>query len=356
VADIAALQAGFNTRFDAEQELFERLEKRPTLAKNERDSRKLRTGEREQLRLLRRIRTEGLQQVVDKRPKPESKEEAIDLATDFIELGPKAALSAGGQRGGDFLSNSIISQWAERVALSMKIGDLVLSPFGPTGAAIPGEAEHQRLVLTYREIHLLEGKRPDLLGFDTAILAAMSDPTRATVRDWPNRSLTPAEAVLVKQARCGIEVKNSTWYYKIRRDFFQRQHKPDEAPLSITVKDEEIKAIQDWSDQTGRPVIFLQVLFDEVYCMSFRRMLGVIKRGPKPGEYEKKKERGADNKFVHNFKLRGSEYLCAQVSKPTAKADVHEQPNGKVHFTVALAPASATDINPDVIRREIEFT
>jgi len=31
---------------------------------------------------------------------------------------------------------------------------------------MPGQEDHRRIVATYREIELLEGKRPDLLAFD----------------------------------------------------------------------------------------------------------------------------------------------------------------------------------------------
>lgn len=168
----------------------------------------------------------------------------------------------GSQRGGDFLNNQLRGQWAERVALSMPIEGLDLVPFGPSGAAMPGEEDHREVIMTFREILLLESKRPDLLAFNRANWDGLGQAERERIAEWPKRRLEAADDLLVRQARCGIEVKNSTWHYETRR-------KAGGGPLSITVKKEEVADIQNWSSKTGLPVVFMQVLFDEVYCMSF---------------------------------------------------------------------------------------
>src|SRR4051812_40198296 len=71
--------------------------------------------------------------------------------------------------GGDFLNNQLRGQWAERVAVSLPVPGLHLVEFGPSGAAMPGEEDHRKVIMTFKEISLLEGKRPDLLAFDTEV-------------------------------------------------------------------------------------------------------------------------------------------------------------------------------------------
>ena len=82
------------------------------------------------------------------------------LIREFLELGAKAILSTGAQRSGDFLNNQLRGRWAEDVVVSMWLPDLHLVAFGPSGAAMPGHEDHRRIITTFREIELVEGKRP----------------------------------------------------------------------------------------------------------------------------------------------------------------------------------------------------
>jgi AccI restriction endonuclease len=331
----------FRDKFEQEREAIARL--------SSIDPKVIGAGSAGNLKLLREISTRGLTQALGRRRSEARKEEINRLVREFILFGAKAVLLTGVQRGGDFLNNQLRGQWAERVTLSMQIEGLHLVNFGPSGAAMPGERDHREVVMTFREIHLLEGKRPDLLAFDQPVWDHLTRPEQLLVSQWPTRRLEGADELIVKKARCGIEVKNSTWHYGTRRS-------AGGGPLSITVKKEEVADIQNWSLKTQLPVIFVQVLFDELYCMSFRRMVAAIERGYLyvGGDYVLDEQSG--EKVYHKFHLSDMRHFCGKVVFPSdSKAVVRVLGDGNVVPYIDYQPAQTTDVIPQVISGEIAY-
>jgi hypothetical protein len=213
---------------------------------------------------------------------------------------------------------------------------------------MPGEEDHREVVMTFREILLLEGKRPDLLAFNSSVWDAFSQAERERIAWWPKRRLEPADELLVRQARCGIEVKNSTWHYETRR-------KAGGGPLSITVKKEEVADIQSWSSKTGLTVIFVQVLFDEVYCMSFGRIQEAISRGYLYSEGDYSLDDQSGEKVYHKVALTDQRHLCGKVIFPSeSAAEVRLLSDGNVVPYIRFAPASAYDVRAGVVVAEID--
>jgi hypothetical protein len=313
------------------------------------DRNKLGAGSAENLKLLGDIAKRGLQKTLARRKSPESRDEINELVREFILFGAKAILLTGAQRGGDFLNNQLRGQWAERVVLSMPIEGLQLVAFGPSGAAMPGEEDHREVIMTFREIHLLEGKRPDLLVFDKTIWDGLPEAERALTSTWPKRRLETADEAVVRKARCGLEVKNSTWHYEKRRA-------AGGGPLSITLKKEEVADIESWSLKTGLPVIFVQVLFDELYCMSFRRMEAALKRGYlyEAGDYLLDSQTG--EKVYHKFHLTDLRHRCGKVVFPDRSvAEVRVLEDGNVVPFINFQPAQATDVTSAIVLNEIAY-
>jgi hypothetical protein len=338
------LEARFAAKYPGESPTIEALLAGPAMRE------KVGRGSVENLETLRRIASMGLGRVVRGRRSVKSQDDALALAREFVEFGAKAALLTGSQRGGDFLNNQLRGQWAERVVLGMSLRGLYLVPFGPSGAAMPGAADHRRVVMAFREILLLEGKRPDLLAFDEGVWALLSADDRRAVGEWPDRRLEAADRRIVRQARCGVEVKNSVWHYGDRR-------RAGRGPLSVTVKEEEIADIQRWSDETGKPVVFAQVMFDEAYCMSFRRMLEAIKRGHlyAPGDCSRERQRKSD-KDCHNLLLDGFRHRFARVAFPAdSVAKIERLADGSVVPFIDFRPAEAADVDSEVFWREVRY-
>jgi hypothetical protein len=332
-------------RLQADQELLERL-----LATN----RGLSNAEKGRLTQLKLLADKGLEEYCRRRPKQQ--EEIVEFARLFLEHGSFAIFSAGAQRGGDFLLNQLRGRWAEEVVVSMSVEGMIVKPFGPTGAAMPGEEDYRRIRQTFDAISRLEGKRPDVIGFDVSVYEGFKPEEQARIDKWPKRPLDDLDQALIKEARVGIEVKNSTWCYVKRRA-------AGGDALSVTVKQEELEILRHWEEKYAVPIIFVQVLFDEAYCMSFKRMREFItakpnkRRGPyQDGDYYRDEQSGA--KVYHHFYtgLTDQSYRCADVTFPKdSVAEVRALEGGNVIPYIKFAPAEATSIRSDVIWREISY-
>ena len=308
------------------------------------------TGERDNIRCLHRMGARGVAATLARRGEA-GRAKGLALAEAFVSDGAKAALLAGSMRGGDFLNNQLRGRWAEQVVLSMDVPGIQIVPFGPSGAAMPGEEDHRQVVTTFREVVLLEGKRADLLCFEESTWKAFSTDDRLAAATWPERRLEAEDENLVRAAACAIEVKNSTWHYGKRRE-------AGGGRLSITVKDEELAEIDDWAARWGVPVVFAQVLFDEVYVMSYARMIAAIARGYvyEASDYELDGTRGAGGKTFHKFLSTDERHFCAEVEFPSAsKGVVRVLADGNVVPYIEYAPARSTLRSPEVLRREMAF-
>jgi hypothetical protein len=337
---LARLANSLKTAFATEREAFSALRKA-----------KISAGEKRNAAVVERM-ADDLRRVVDRLASEESKGAAIALAEDFVRYGPKAILLTGSQRGGDFLNNQLRGRWAENVVGSMRFPNLVIRQLGPSGAAMPGEEDHHRTVMAFKEITLLEGKRPDLIAFKTTVWRQFSAAQRKRSLTWPERILEPSDMAMVAKGEFGIEVKNSTWHYAKRRE-------AGGGALSITVKAEEIDDIKSWEKRTGLPVLFFQVLFDEAYCMSFRRMLDGVRRGYvyKRGDHERDEVTGAGGKVYHRFHLNNLAHRCAKVRFPSkSSARVQVLADGNVIPHILFQPAKARDEVAAVVRRELKYS
>lgn len=134
MSDIDMMESAFQTQYPQELEAIGRLQ---ALGRQ-----KIGAGAEENLRLLAEVATCGLAAALKRRKSISSRNAIIELVEEFNRFGAKAVLLTGSQRGGDFLNNQMRGQWAERVALSMEIPNIKLVPFGPSGAAMPGEQDH----------------------------------------------------------------------------------------------------------------------------------------------------------------------------------------------------------------------
>lgn len=334
------LESRFYQRFDTDEELVTQLL-----------SCKLRPGELAVLKKLAKAREIGLTKALTRLKSAASRTELESHVETFCSFGPAGLLSVGAQRGGDFLQNQLRGQWAEQVCCSIDWPDHVILPFGPSGAAMPGEDDHGKIVRAFREITLLEGKRPDLVGFSSSGWALVESTTREAAADWPARRLIASEYATLRACRCGIEVKNSAWHYRNRRA-------AGGGPLAVTVKDEELSDLSDWSHRIGVPILFMQVLFDSVYCMSFARMQDAIRRGYlyQPGDYIAETDRKSQ-KHYHRFFLEDDKHLRASTRFPDQSVAVVEQlPNGSIIPYIRFAPAEAYDAKPSVLEREVSYT
>jgi hypothetical protein len=308
-------------------------------------------GEQRKAELIRGIAEQGLSRLL-KRKRAAGQEALISLARDFLDYGAAAILSTGSPRGGDFLATSLRGRWAEEVALSIQLRDYVILRFGPSESSMPGAEDHAATVRNFKAIQYIEGKRPDLMAIPTEVWRSLNTEQQARAKQWPHRLLSEEEAALIRQHGCGIEVKNSTWHYQTRR------HNPDAGPLSVTVKDEELEPLDRWLAERGNQLVFVQVLFDEIYCLNYRRMKGAIARGHlyAAGDYKNVKERNAGGKLVHFFFLTDQRHKCGDVEFPAdSTGHVEVLTSGSVAPYINYAPARLSNTIAKPLVDELRF-
>ncbi len=275
------------------------------------------------------------------------------LVIAFVRYGARAALKVASPRAGDFLNNQLRGQWAERVVLSLtrRLDDIVFVPFGPSSAAMPGDDRYRELTAAYREIVLVEGKRPDLLAFDGAVWSGLAPGDIRRTESWPERLLVEEDMAIVRRGMCGAEVKCSTWHYAKRRE-------AGGSPLAVTAKEEELADFEHWERETGLPVVFFQVLFDEIYCMSFARMLAAIDRGflYTSGDYVLDRQTGGGGKVFHRFKLVDFKHLFGSVVFPNdSRGVIRVLQDGSVVPFLEYLPAEAEVLSESIFREEVGF-
>lgn len=308
-------------------------------------------GEKKVADLIRTMAERGLTQLL-KRRQAAGQEALVALARDFLDFGAAAILSTGSPRGGDFLATSLRGRWAEEVALSIQLDDYVILRFGPSESSMPGAEDHAATVRNYKAIQYIEGKRPDLMAIPSRIWHSLTVTQQTLAQQWPTRLLSEDEAAFIRQHGCGLEVKNSTWHYQTRR------RNPEAGPLSVTVKDEELEPLGRWLTERGHQLIFIQVLFDEIYCLNYRRMQDAIARGHlyADGDYENKAERNAGGKLVHFFYLTDQRHKCGDVEFPAdSTGHVEVLSNGSVAPYIHYAPARLSKTITKPLIDELRF-
>lgn len=307
-------------------------------------------AERESILQLDKIANDGLASVARGIRSQRKRDELRTRLVGYSAEGLQTLLRVPIARGNDFTVRQLQGQWAEEVVLSIH-GANEIRRLGPSAAAVPGEPGYERTVRTFRLIQLVEGKRPDLVAFEPSVWTSFTETEQRCASEWPMRFLTTGDADMLGRCSFGIEVKNSLWHYETRR-------RAGKGPLAVTMKEEERRAFENWTRQTGRPIVFVQVFFDEIYCMSFARMTQALQRGfmYEQGDVVTEKEQKSGKK-THKFLLQDSRHCCGRVEPPNERSGgrIKISPEGQVALYMVLEPAIARDVDEPVIAGEVQF-
>jgi hypothetical protein len=239
------------------------------------------------------------------------------LLRGFARIGALAVLDAGGGRGPDFAANQGMGAWAERLleeGVNRPDSAYRLVRYGPTDDVIPGEGAYEDRRRQYREIEILEGKRPDFLLFphDAA----------PDVAGWDRRLLTREERTTVRRhALAGIEVKSSEMHCGAFGGA-QRGTAERARALHFTVKAEEIAGIRQWQSRFGLPIVLVQALFDQMHCLAFADFMCDPARWTRHDR--------TIRKSVYMVPLRGDSSRLARIDGGPEYRRVRWSPQGRV--------------------------
>lgn len=131
--------------------------------------------------------------------------------------------------------------------------------YGRSDSIMAGEDGFKEFYEQYQDELDNVGKRPDLLIFPKRVVSNLdlSD-------DDPG-----GPGGCVKQSVLGIEVRSSSYLAK-------KYIKTKQKDVSFTPKVEDLQTVAKWIHTYGIPHYYAQVFFDDIYVISFRRILEVV--------------------------------------------------------------------------------
>lgn len=244
---------------------------------------------------------------------------AARLRERTMRLGRLAVFDTGPARGGDFESNHSHGAWAEDLLVAAEPARIV--PFGPSDGVKPGDPDYERKRLSYREIAVLDGKRPDLL-----LVAPGSLQVAPEIMGWRDRPLWRRDRGALRHVICAIEVKSSLHHYGRRRA-------AGKSGLSATIKDEELKPLQKWQEKFGLPVVVLQSFVDEMHVVALDVFVAAVANGRARRRVEEE-----TGKPTWMYPLQLGSALCAELE--VARSSFTIDALGKVLKPAVWPPAS----------------
>lgn len=164
----------------------------------------------------------------------------------------------------EFLTNREQGDWAEDIIKKFTsiMNGYKIVKYGKTDNVMAGDASFPTFYQQYQDELDTIGKRPDVLIFKTKECNE-DDISGLTIKQHEK---------FVPKALMGWEIRSSS--------YLVNEYKPgktsDRQFLSFTVKVEDIIIVLKWITTYGVPHYYVQVFFDKVYIISFKKILEII--------------------------------------------------------------------------------
>jgi len=206
----------------------------------------------------------------------------------------------------DFLTHSEQGDWAETLFFKglkkLKIPYIPIR-YGRSDKIIAGDPDFKDFYERYQNELDSIGKRPDILLFKP------DEYKKEWGEDISQFSLDELFNI-VPHAIVGFEVRSSAYLTK--------KYKPkDKRPfLSFTPKVEDLLVVLKWIDIFGVPQFYIQVFFDSIYAISFKKILWLLKNA----DIE---ERGKKNKKLLGKVNNSLAFIVEKNPKNQYKETIH---------------------------------
>lgn len=197
----------------------------------------------------------------------------------------------------EFLTNREQGDWAEDIVrkFTSVISGYKIVKYGKTDNVNAGDAGFATFYQKYQDELDTIGKRPDVLIFKTEE-CNKDDISGLTFKEHEK---------LVPKALMGWEIRSSS--------YLVNEYKPGKTSkrqfLSFTVKKEDIIIVLKWITTYGVPHYYIQVFFDKVYVISFKKILEIIS-----DKNNKNKiffiEKNQKNQMKHTIHIDISQGMC----------------------------------------------
>ncbi len=195
----------------------------------------------------------------------------------------------------EFLINRAMGDWAEEKildAFTNQFPEFFPTKYGNSDKTIAGDPNFKLLFSRYVQELEHVGKRPDILIFEKHMEEIISN-------DISNYEFDSLKEI-VPRAKYGIEVRSSKIKAKKYNQFRQNNHSIQSTrnELSITPKVEDLPLVVKWIDTFHVPHFYFQVCLDEVYGISFRKVLEFVLSSSGKGIIERNRN-NAEKATIH---------------------------------------------------------
>jgi len=217
----------------------------------------------------------------------------------------------------EFLINRQLGDWTEslfRTEVNKKLEGFKAVKYGAAGRLVVGDPKFNNFFENYHKEIKRIGKRPDLLIFKRKDLEDLKMPD--DISEMESSCLQN----VAKKAVVAIEVRSSKYYAATYKKVTRKEQ-------SFTPKLEDLPILTHWIVEHEVPCFYTQIFFDEIYIISFEKILQIIKEtGNKYiGRMEK-------NQRKSTFYIPLSEGVCiGQITEdPEWEPKIEKLPDGRV--------------------------
>lgn len=249
-----------------------------------------------------------------------------------IDIFKKAAKGrVPSQVSGEFITNREQGDWAEELFLKV-INNNCMSlraiSYGRGENLIAGDEGFKKFFEEYQEELVSLGKCPDLLVFK--IKALDSKISEEISSHKPRGDIVDC----TKKAVAGIEVRSSAFLGNKYENYRGKNETKGRTFLSFTPKIEDLGGILRWVEIHGVPHYYVQVLFDRIYIISFKKILETLSN-PENNKTKFFIEKNYKNRFKDTIHITLTEGICLSkdVKQPKHSSVRKELINGRlVHY------------------------
>lgn len=250
-----------------------------------------------------------------------------------------------------FLTNREQGNWAENLMQSLinKSTDLKAVKYGRTDNIIAGDPKFPEFYESYQDELDNIGKKPDLLLFPPRIY---SPSWKLDISQKTDEELEK----IVKKAKAGLEIRSSAFLVSQYEKFMTSKHdgKSTRSFLSFTPKVEDLLVIYKWIMNFGVKHFYIQVFFDRVYAIAFKRIIEIL-ANPKNRNKIYTLEKNAKNQFKStlHLNLNNGVLLVENMRPPQHSSRVKELSRGRLLYYVKFKNGKGT-LNTENLLSELD--
>ena len=260
------------------------------------------------------------------------------VPTSIVDVNePRKRGRAPSQAFSEFLTNREQGDWAEGLIqrlVNESSGDYTAVKYGRSDDIVAGDAEFREFYEGYQDELDSIGKKPDLLLFGSGFANAIGLDISTKSHQEQSR--------YIEECRAGFEVRSSAFLVTQYEEFLKTRERKGRDFLSFTPKAEDVMVIYKWIENFNVPHYYIQVFFDRIYMIPFKRILEII---TKPTNLNRVFyiEENAKNQFKSTVHIDIDCGVC--LSEKVRPPDHHSRarilPRGRVLYHVTFSGGDA---------------